>query len=271
MQRFGILVWLVAATLGPALSAQAVGLRTGVLTGIARDVVTLEALAGAEIAIGRTALIARTDTAGRFWLVNIPAGHHAVAVRRLGYALASTAIDLSPGDTLDATFGLSAVATRLPEIEITARDPMRLKLAGFEQRRAGGFGHFLGPEAFVNDDMRLTADMLRQFPGTRLVKAFNSSATWLAGGRLARGSTQFSIDRFDRRRGAQQDRDCFATVYLDGAPVFSAMPNEVLFDVNSIAPNTLAAVEYYAGAAQAPPEYPQKRNTCGVLLLWTKL
>jgi len=267
MRRLGV-VLLVAhwASPAPRLAAQA----AGVLTGIVRSASSSAPVVGAEVSIDRTLLVALTDTGGRFALGGIPTGRHIVSVRRLGFAVLSTPVNFAEDDTLDAEFGLSVVATRLPDVEITARDPMKLKLTGFEQRRAAGFGHFLGPEAFKNADARLTADVLRQLPGTHLVTAATSSAAWLAAGRTTRGSTLWSVDRFDRRRGAT-DRNCYASVYLDGAPVFSALPNELLFDVNSVPPNTIAAVEFYAGSAQAPPEYPEKRNTCGVLVLWTRL
>lgn len=267
MRRVGVLL-LVAQSAVPA--PRLVAQRTGVLTGIVRSASSSVPVALAEVSIDRTGLVGLTDTGGRFSVDGIPAGRHTILVRRLGFALLSTPINFAAGDTLDAEFGLSVVATRLPEVEITARDPMKLKPTGFERRRAAGFGHFLGPDAFKNADARLTADLLRQLPGTRLVNAATSSASWLAAGRTTRGSPLWSADRFDRRRGAT-DSNCYASVYLDGMPVFSALPNELLFDVNSVPPNTIAAVEFYAGPAQAPPEYPEQRNTCGVLVLWTRL
>ncbi|MBI1809756.1 MAG: carboxypeptidase regulatory-like domain-containing protein [Gemmatimonadetes bacterium] len=266
MRRWGALA-LVLCTAAHDAGAQS----SGVLTGIVRDLAAAAPLGGAQLAIDGTTLTARTDTAGRFSIGLIPPGQHVVTVRRLGYTRVTTVITVAPGDTLDADIALSAVPERLPEVEITTRDPLKLRLMGFEERRSAGFGHFIGPETFSRDDARSTADFLRLLPGTRIVKSATSNATWLAGGRLARGSVTAAVSRFDRQRGAQPDRDCYASVYLDGMPAFSAMPNEMLFDLNTIPANTLAAAEFYAGAAQAPPEFPQKRNTCGVLVLWTKL
>ncbi len=268
MRSFGI-PWTAAALLAAVPVRTAAAQPTGVLFGIVRDAAASVAVAGAEVVVGGSALRTLTDSAGHFTIARIPAGRHVLTIRRLGFALASTNIELGPSDTLDAEIGLQAVATRLPEVDIRARDPSKLKLLGFEQRRAAGFGHFIGPEAMAKAEFRPTADMMRQLPGTHLVRAQFGSESWLAGGRLASGTGKFTPDRFDRRRGAP-DRECYATVYLDGTPVFSALPNEALFDVNSVPVNTLAAIEYYAGSAQVPPEYPQRRNTCGVLVLWTK-
>ncbi|MEW5918356.1 MAG: hypothetical protein AB1762_18280, partial [Gemmatimonadota bacterium] len=44
----------------------------------------------------------------------------------------------------------------------------------------------------------------------------------------------------------------------------------VLFDVNSINPTHVAAIEFYAGAAQMPAQYNRTGSACGALLIWTK-
>ena len=266
MQRRRCVVLAISSCLSSTLPAQA----TGVLTGVVRDRLAERALGGAEIAIDRAEPAALSDSAGKFFIAKIPAGRHIVTVRHIGFSLLSTVVDVAPGDTLDGDFALTVAAQPLPEVEIRSRDPLKIKLRGFEQRRSGGFGHFLGPESFAGADARQTSDLLRQIPGTKLIRANNGGATWLAGGRMAMASGNFTVDRADRRRGAR-DKDCYASIYLDGAPVFGARPNEALFDVNTIPPNTIAAVEFYEESAQAPPEYPQKTGTCGVLLLWTKI
>jgi hypothetical protein len=41
------------------------------------------------------------------------------------------------------------------------------------------------------------------------------------------------------------------------------------FDVNSIPPETIEAIEWYAGPAQTPSEYNNLNTACGVLVIWT--
>jgi hypothetical protein len=43
-----------------------------------------------------------------------------------------------------------------------------------------------------------------------------------------------------------------------------------LFDVNSLQPDQIEAVEYYAGPSQTPMEYSTLNAVCGVLVIWTR-
>jgi hypothetical protein len=52
-------------------------------------------------------------------------------------------------------------------------------------------------------------------------------------------------DAADRRRGAPARR-CYVDVYLDGVAVYGG-PVGSLFDVNSISPNSIEGIEFYAG------------------------
>jgi hypothetical protein len=45
---------------------------------------------------------------------------------------------------------------------------------------------------------------------------------------------------------------------------------DVRFDVNSIDPAQVSAIEFYAGAAQMPAQYNRTGSACGALLIWTK-
>ena len=42
------------------------------------------------------------------------------------------------------------------------------------------------------------------------------------------------------------------------------------FDINAVATTTVAAIEFYAGPAQMPPELNVTSGTCGALVIWTK-
>lgn len=253
-----------------ALSTPATAQRTSTFVGVVRVDSTNVPVVGAQIAINRTRIQTLSDSAGRFYIGNVPSGRQIVTVRRIGFQAVITVLDFTPGDTLDGEIGLSIAATPLPEVDVVARDLSKIKLEGFERRRSSGFGSFIGPEVFEKGPSRVTADIIMQIPGPHLVRSTNTGATWVAGGRMAINSGNVAVTAADRRRGAS-DRNCYATVYLDGSPVYSALPGEMLFDINSVPANQLAAIEYFAGSAQAPPEYPQRRNTCGVIILWTKV
>ncbi|MGQ0642901.1 MAG: hypothetical protein ACT4P6_19315 [Gemmatimonadaceae bacterium] len=43
-----------------------------------------------------------------------------------------------------------------------------------------------------------------------------------------------------------------------------------VFDVNTLTPAHISAVEFYSGPGQIPAQFNKTGSACGVLLLWTK-
>jgi hypothetical protein len=70
--------------------------------------------------------------------------------------------------------------------------------------------------------------------------------------------------------GGNKPGDCPAAIVLDGIFVYQGDASERPFDINSLAPGILAGIEYYASAASMPARYNGTRNTCGLMILWTK-
>ncbi len=52
--------------------------------------------------------------------------------------------------------------------------------------------------------------------------------------------------------------------------MYGGRPADALFDINSIAPASIEAIEYYAGASQTPLEYGGLESACGVIVIWTR-
>jgi hypothetical protein len=63
---------------------------------------------------------------------------------------------------------------------------------------------------------------------------------------------------------------CYATVYLDNAMVYSPKMSASLFDVNSISPSSIEAIEYYSGPGQIPQKYMRLDTACGVIVIHTR-
>ena len=57
---------------------------------------------------------------------------------------------------------------------------------------------------------------------------------------------------------------------IDRSWVYEGRRNELPFDLNSISPDAVQAMEYYRGMSYIPAEFARERNTCGVLVIWTK-
>lgn len=225
------------------------------------------AIGGAEIAVPTLSVTVRTDSIGRFE-ITLPPGKHQVQLRRIGYRPLAATITFAEGDTLEGEFYLSRTLDKLERVLIRAM-AMSPKIRDFDKRRQAGFGNFIGPEQMAKMVNRTTADALRTIPGPDVHRSTMSTAAWVAAGRGAIADGGYTVDRSDRSRGAPAGR-CWSTVYVDNVAVFSALPGELLFDINSIPTEEISAMEYYSSAAVVPSEFPQKRNTCGVLVIWTK-
>jgi hypothetical protein len=258
--------------LGAALPAAGVAQPPSALKGRVLVDADGRSIVGADIRVG-VSLVATSDSLGRFLIASIPPGKQEVSIRRVGYSPLRATFTFAASDTIEGEFrlvlsGVSSKLTTLPGVEVHGLRPEKIKLRSFESRRAAGFGNFLTEEQIDRGGHALTSDVMRQMPGPKIIKSPNSFAAWVSTGRGSM-ATVWSPGNFDQRRGARQDA-CYATVYLDGIAVFSALPGEGLFDLNSIPPSTIGGIEFYASSAVIPAELPQKRGTCGVLAIWTR-
>lgn len=234
-------------------------------------------IASAIIDAAGIGIRAVTDSAGRFRLTQLPAGTHRIVIRALGFAAETVHVTFAEGESLFRDFLLRPKLTTLDEVRVEAAEPSRVpaKLVGFYERRRVGIGRFLDRDAIARFENRRTGDMLSMLPGITI--RTGRSKAWASGGRglgtnqgaFAKEPKTAVLDGSDIAAGAQLA--CYMDVYLDGALVYNSSARLVpLFDVNSIQPSEIEAVEVYAGAAQTPAQYNRTSGGCGVLLIWTR-
>jgi hypothetical protein len=95
---------------------------------------------------------------------------------------------------------------------------------------------------------------------------------WMGGGRAYRTfSSRTVVLREDLALGAKQNV-CYGTVYWDGVRIYkpNGQPPMPLFDLNSIRPDQIEAIEYYSGPAQTPAKYSDLNSACGVLVIHSR-
>jgi hypothetical protein len=177
-------------------------------------------------------------------------------------------VTLGATDRIERDFLLKRAVNTLAEVEVKAAAvPVDMRLAEFEDRRKIGLGKFLSQEVLAKAQGRKLADVLRsQVAGLRPV-AMGSSAAMMS----TRGASSFRMpsgDAMDRRRGATQQ--CYVQVIVDGMLRYRGQQNESLFDINSIAPDQLAGVEYHT-LSSTPSQYTSGGAACGTLILWTRM
>lgn len=241
-------------------------------------------IAGAEVVLTPRGTRVLTDAKGEFRFDVLTTGYVMVHVRRIGFAPDSLGVQLPASAPFDIE--LRETVQNLDTVSVSGREDVlaRGKLAGFYERKNFGIGRFLEEKDIEKMLTRRLGDIIvAKFPGTRTVRSGKGGlAAYIAtvrmmphalvGGSSASGSPPgggaFST-------GTPRPRTCYADVYLDGVVVYSSgsedyAGSDTRFDINSIDPAQISAIEFYAGAAQMPAQYNRTGSACGALLLWTK-
>jgi hypothetical protein len=253
-------------------------LRAGSDAGIPSAEVTLTPRAGRTV----------TDANGGFRLDPVPDGHYTLHVRRIGFAPESLGVDLPLAEATPVIIALREVAQPLDTVPVTGRDELlaRGKLAGFYERKRMGMGRFLEEKDLEKFLTRRLADIIvARMPGTRAVRGrgldafistFRMAPRALVGGGAAATASGSAVPGSAFSSRAPRPTQCYPNVYLDGVVVYSSGSEmtpgvgDLRFNVNSIDPGQVSAIEFYAGAAQMPAQYNRTGSACGALLIWTK-
>jgi hypothetical protein len=224
---------------------------------------------GAEVSVPRLRLTTVSAIDGTFRLSGISAGREIVMVKRLGFMPITTTLNFTAGDSIDTDFILVIAVHTLPSVKVKG-SAFERKFAEYGRRKAQGFGHFMDTDVLDKMQARQMSEVLNTIPGPQIFRSNISSAAWIASARGQQSiSSTFDVDPMDINKGAPNGQ-CYAAVFLDGTPVFTAQRGQQLFDINSIPTASIRALEYYAGAGTMPPEFNGSRNTCGALVIWTK-
>ena len=237
----------------------------GSFAGIVLDDSTRRPLENAEVSMPDLSKTVLTDERGRFALAGISPGLHRIVVRRIGYRSLETRVTFAADRTTERRIVLTPVTTLESVVVVAERDA----LPDFEEHRRGGLGQFLTREDLARQKGRRLSDVLTQVSGVRIVPGVANRA-WVATNRGPRSLRNIPlVDPSDATRGADR-QTCYALVYMDGALMYAGKDEEPLFDVNTISPDQIDAIEYYAGPAQTPLRYSVLGSPCGVLVIHTR-
>ncbi|MBI2073362.1 MAG: TonB-dependent receptor [Gemmatimonadetes bacterium] len=183
-----------------------------------------------------------------------PQGQYALTAPRAGaYLLQFVGPGYGPYVTREFTLaagesrimGLEAVplpAIALDTVIVEGR-PVPSRLAGFYQRKSGGFGEFLTREELERWNPSQPTDVLRRMAGVNLVP------------------TDLGYRVVSRR-----DPRCAPAVFLDG--IYMGTGAEFDFDA-VLTTEQIEGVETYSGAGQIPAEF--NRSDCGAVVVWTRV
>lgn len=231
-------------------------------------------LAGVEVLIKAINRSVRTDSNGIFLMDSVPKGRYLVAALKPGFRSFSSYVSVQSASDPEYRIELTAAANMVATV-VTTADAVVARLSGFEERRAkkAGGGRFLVPKDFEEQVGRPLADILARVPGISILRGTAiSGAAFIGNNRgmdTMRPDLLPKISEGDIKRGASKGT-CYATVVLNGVVMYDGQGSATLFDVNSIPPQDVVGMEYYAGGASIPVQWSSMAPTCGLLAIWTR-
>ena len=207
------------------------------------------AVAGAEVRARGNVVVAFSDDSGRFHVAQMPVGARGVFVRRLGFTPARAAITASNGAADSVSVTLRAIVHELPEMSVQEQHDSlsRRVLAEFWARRARGFGKFVTRDEIQQKGASRFVDVVRSVSGVQIMSH--------------RGRQEI---RFRGAGVGSMFRDCPPQYWLDGIPLQSGSAEE-------FSPDNVEAIELYAGPATTPPRFNTQSQTCGTVIVWSRL
>jgi Carboxypeptidase regulatory-like domain/TonB-dependent Receptor Plug Domain len=256
---------LCASLLAAPVMAQA----TGALSGRVVDDRTNQPVAGVEVSIPVIARTVMTDSSGVFAMRELAPMRYEVLLRKIGFQPTSATITVTATDGTEQVLRLVPAATELSKVLVVSSAANR-RLASFEEhRRSAMGGSFLTAEDLEKEKGRALVDVLQRVGGADIVRIGSGSAYFAT----RRGYDSFmnmpSVSAGDRMRGAPPGL-CYAAVVLNNVFVYRGQNGDELFDLNTLAPTDILAIEIYKGGATMPLEYNTTRKTCGLLVIFTK-
>lgn len=214
-------------------------------------------ITGAEVTLMDLPKTVLTDDRGEFRFTNIPVGSHRLRVRRLGYGFLDATVVIANAASTYQRVVLSPIVT-LDSI-VTIATPFDRAMADFEENRKVGLGHFFTRAEMAKMENRSFPTVMRELPGAKVITApvgLSASAHYYLAS--------------SRGRKSLTEANCYAHIYVDGRPEYTGKPGEELFDLGTISPDRIEAVEYYTSAAETPMKYSTLNARCGVLVIWLR-
>jgi TonB-linked SusC/RagA family outer membrane protein len=113
------LTGLLAALALAGFGGSGLAAQTGTVTGLVRDAVNLQPLAGAQLSVEGTGVGGLVNNVGRFLLLNVPAGEQTVTATLIGYGSVTQSVTVAPGATATLDFTLREQALSLEGVIVT--------------------------------------------------------------------------------------------------------------------------------------------------------
>lgn len=227
---------VVSAAQTPAVAPPAAD--TGSLAGVVHSDAR-QPVEGARVRDAATGRFALTDRDGRFQLRGLPSGRRVLDVMAIGYGMTTGEVEVFAASRTELAITLLPLPP-LDTVFVNVAGPRDAPRELLDHIREGVATRIFTSQEIAQRAPVYTTQLLTLVPGVRVVGTGPRAS--IVPGRGSGGTC--------------------TRVYLDGYPVRGD-------EINSVAPSTLAGVEFYY-ATNAPPQY-MRGGACAVVLLWTKV
>jgi len=202
-----------------------------------------------------------TDSSGVFRFASLPPGTYFLRATRIGAKPVLKNITIAAGERVRVEVTLNPIAHQLTAIVVRADStPTALSdPTGFERRRRTEHGVFMTEEQIERRSAIRTEQLFLAIPSVQV----DTGGIVL----INRGVISYKELLYGGRGGPFGDQfvDCIGVqVFVDGV----AMPQP--FDVNTMSPKSIKAIELYRGPATTPLELRSPKTVCGTLAIWTR-
>jgi hypothetical protein len=220
---------------------------------------------GAEVSLPDVGKSALTNAQGGFRIADVPAGEHQITVRRIGYGALDSRMEFPANQVVNRRIFLARVTT-LDSIVVTERADLK----EFDENRRLGLGHFITRLDIEKLEGGQMSGIMALVPGTGWVRGKGGQA-WITSKHVPPSLSATNVDcgdSFEKMQGAKCA--CYPLVYLDNVVQNREGGRTKMFDVNTIPPTMIEAVEWYSGPSQTPAKYDGDGSPCGVLVIHTR-
>ena len=239
-------VFLLCSLLSATISGYDAAAQSGVV-GRTVDQAARTGIAGVRVSAhderGREHGVTLSDSIGHFRL-NLPPGEYLLRASFLGYATAETRmIEFGEDEQLEVILQMSVQPLGMEPLIIVGSRTMVGRLREYYERldRDTGRGRFITRAQIDSMDAPGITSYMEQH-GVPMNMNLRTGEKWPLGtGR------------------------CPMRVFLDGADIGGFVINAL------VRPANVEGVEIYRSSYEAPAQYSDRMNTCGIVLIWTRM
>jgi hypothetical protein len=208
-------------------------------------------VAGADVIVAGTGIVARSGDRGRFSADSLPTGTQLLDIRAIGYEPRQLAVDVVEDGPTIVDMSLTHAVT-LERVNVVATlSTKALELLEYRRTRGATAGYFMQPEEIQRRPQdQSMARLIEGLPGVHVICPYPHAC-------------EVSMHRPSSHVSRSGREACVPSLYIDGRLDRSG-------DFNFLDAKHILAVEVYPREVGRPVEFADLHNNCGAVVFWTR-